>query len=863
MNRGAHLDDLDAEIRDHIDRETEDNVNRGMTPDAARDAARRKFGNVALVKEDARAVWVPSWIDQLLQDTRYALRMLRRSPVFSVVVILTLALGIGMNVAVFSVVNAVLMRPLSFPHPDRVVWAAAINPRVKDEHVTAPDFLGWQRDAKTLERLVAYDTLDARVSQGDTMVPARIVDVSNDFWELAGAQPAVGRRPAAGEAAMMLSHPFFEHWFASDPEIVGKTVMIDGRPATIAGVLPAGFHVQLPPPPAAFGLAPQPIDVYRAIVVRPPQNRRVELWFVLALLKPGVSVDTARAELATIRARVAQENPGIPAGADLTRVIPLADKLVGDARASLLILLAAVVFVLLIACANIANLLLARSSARQREIAIRSAVGAGRGRLLRQFLVESLLLAGVGGATGLLVARWALQVMLRLIPDAVPRLTETTIDGRVLAFALALSAATALLFGLAPAIALWKTNTYEVLKDGARTATATVGSLRVRALLVAGQLALTVVLLCGAGLLVKSVWRMKEYPPHFAPDRTLTMTVTFSGPEWQNDVRRIAYVGEVLRRVPSMPGVEAAGITTNASGRMRLFVEGAAPMPDADRPIVLANSVSAGYAQAIGMRMVAGRWVTDAEANPVFVINESLARRYFEGDDPIGKRIQIGGFSGGSDATFATVVGVVSDLRYTRLDATPEPEIFGDYAHWAPFAATLVVRAASNPLALASAIRPRLVEIDKSQPVSDVKTVEQVLADSIAPRRFNVFLFGTFAAAALLLALIGIYGVMSYSVAQRTHEIGVRMALGAEPRTVVRMVVRQGMAIAIAGLLLGLAAALALARVMASLLYDVTPTDPATFTVVMAALAATALAACCGPALKAARIDPLVALRYE
>jgi putative ABC transport system permease protein len=856
------LDGLDDEMRDHLDRETQDNIDRGMTPEAARAAARRKFGSVALAMEDARAVWIPVWVDQVLQDARYALRLLRRAPGFSVIVILTLALGIGMNIAVFSVVNAVLIRPLSFPHPDRVVWLTGINPRVKDEHVTAVDFLGWQRDATTLERLVAYDTYDDRLSHGGTVLPVRLAAVTDDFWELAGARPALGRRPAAGEAAVMVSHAFYEQGFASDPGIVGKTVTISGQEATIAGVLPLGFQVQLPPPPSSAALAPQEIDAYRAFVVGPPQDGRMQLLRVLALLKPGVSVSTSHAELTTIHGRVAKENPGIPADASL-RVIPLADKLVGDARASLVVLLAAVVLVLLIACANIANLMLARSSARQREIAIRAAVGAGRGRVLRQFLVESLLLAGVGGAAGLLAARWALKVMLRLIPQAVPRLTETTIDGRVLAFGLALSAATALLCGGAPAIALWRTNTYEVLKDGARTATATSGSLRVRTLLVAAELALTVVLLCGAGLLVKSVWVMREYPPGFAPDRSLTITVKFSGPEWRNaDGRRIAYVDEVLRRVPSVPGIEAAGITTNAGGRMRLFVEGGPEIPDAERPVVLHSSVSAGYARAIGMRMVAGRWLTDAEPGPVFVINESLARRDFAGEDPIGKRIRLGG-PPGSPVRYARVVGVVADLRSTKLDATPEPEIFADYAHSAPFAVTLVVRAAGDPLALASTIRSRLVEIDKTTMVSDVTTVEQVLADSIAPRRFNVFLFGTFAASALLLALIGIYGVIAYSVAQRTHEIGVRMALGAERGTVVGMVVQQGMAIAAAGLLFGLAAALALTRVMTGLLYNVTPTDPATFAVVIAALAATALAACCGPALKAARVDPLVALRYE
>jgi putative ABC transport system permease protein len=370
-------------------------------------------------------------------------------------------------------------------------------------------------------------------------------------------------------------------------------------------------------------------------------------------------------------------------------------------------------------------------------------------------------------------------------------------------------------------------------------------------------------LLCGAGLLVKSIWRLQVYPAGFAPDRTLTTTVRFYGPASRDGDRRRAFVDELLRRLPSLPGVQVAGITTNAGGRMRLFIEGAPPMADTDRPVVLHSSVSAGYAKAIGMRVVAGRWLTDAEPHAVFVINERLARRVFGGEDPIGKGIQVGGSPGGSDATFAPVVGVVADLRYTKLDATPEPEIFEDYAHAAPFAATVVVRTAGDPMTIAPAVRARLVEIDKMQEVSDVKTVEQVLADSIAPRRFNMLLFGTFAAAALLLALIGIYGVIAYSVTQRTHEIGVRMALGAERRALVRMVVKQGMGIAMAGLLLGVVAAFAVTHVMTSLLYDVTPTDPATFAVVAGMLGATAFVACWGPAVRAARVDPLVALRNE
>ncbi len=863
MSAGGPLDDLDDEIRDHLERETQGYVDRGMTPDAARDAARRKFGNIALVKEDARAVMIPVWLDQLLEDLRYALRMLRRSPGFSAVVILTLSLAIGMNTAVFSVVNAVLLRPLSFPHPERLLWLATVGTSNKDENVGSQDFLAW-RDATSLERLVAYDEFDGRVIASSITAPARIATVSDDFWGLAGARPVLGHLPTTGQSEVLLSHAFFERWFAANPEVIGKNVVVGGRTATIAGVLAPAFHVDLAPPPSVAGLPPREIEVYHTFVVRLLPNGVIQLFRVVAELKPGVSIDTARAELETIHARVRRAIPGY--SPPTLRVVPLTEKLVGDARRGLMILLAAVVLVLMVGCTNIASLLLARAGARQKELAIRTAVGAGGGRMLRQLVVESLLLAVVGGSAGLLIAQGCLRVMLRLIPQAVPRLTGATLDGHVLAFALTVSVLTALLFGVWPALSFWNTNAYDVLKDGTRTVSATARSVRVRTWLVTIELALTVVLLCSAGLLVKSLWRLTAYPSGFAPEHTLTITVQYDARGSQGtEERRREYIDEALRRLQPAAGVDAVGMTTNAGGRLRLIVEGT-PALLQDRPVVLQSSVSQGYPRAIGMRVLAGRWVTDTEPTAVFVVNESLARRYFPGEDPIDKRIQIGGPPGAAEtagATFAPIVGVVADLRYTKLETPPQPEIFGDYRHASPFTITFVARVTGDPRAVAPTLRELVVGVDKSQPVSDVRTVERVLTDSIAPRRFTVFLLGTFAGAALLLALIGIYGVIAYSVALRTREIGVRMALGAERLDVMRMVMLEGVTIAIVGLVLGVAAALAMTRVMTSLLYDVSPTDPATFAVASGVLGATALAACCAPALKAAQVDPLVALRYE
>jgi len=564
MRRRRSLDDLDEDIRDHIARETDENVGRGMTPADARDAALRKFGNVTLAKEGVRAVWIPIWFDQVLQDARYGFRMLRRNPGFSAVVILTLALGIGLNTAVFSVVNAVLVRPLSYASPERLVWIATYDDRSPMEFVTAPDFLAFREQASSLERIAAFSIGMERVTTKEEVVPARIATVSHEFWDLAGMSPALGRIPSAGEDAIVLSHAFFERAFAGDGSVVGRPVTVNERQVLVAGVLRAAFRPQLPPPPAVAQLPPGDLDGYHAMVVRAPAPNApgVQLFSVLATMKPGVTIDQTRSELETVRANQRRANPGRPAPPRL-RVVPFSEKLVGRARTPLLVLLGSVVLVLAIACANIANLLLARASARQKEVAIRTAVGAGRGRVLRQFVVESLILAMIGGAAGLLVARAGLAAMLRLIPQAVPRLSETTIDSRVLAFAFGASIATALACGIAPGIALWRTNVHDVLKDGARTATASAGGLRVRRALVAVELALAAVLLVGAALMIKSFWRMYANPPGFSPENTLLLKVSLVGAEYADKPRQVSYLNEVVRRIasvpeaPAMPGLTA------------------------------------------------------------------------------------------------------------------------------------------------------------------------------------------------------------------------------------------------------------------------------------------------------------------
>ena len=862
MNRRdrGRFEDLDADIRDHIRRETEENIHRGMAPDEAAAAARRAFGNIMLTREAVRAVWIPIWWDQCLQDIQYAFRSSRRAPWFSLVVVLTLALGIGLNTAVFSVVNAVLVRPLAYPNPERLVWVAPVDDRGEDDLVMSPDFESWREHATVLDRLVGVFTAAEPIDVGDEVVQARVAAVTDGFWDLTGASFALGGLPPVGQDGVVLPHAFFARWFHGDASVIGRPVMLNGRRNVITGVLRAGFHPQLVSPPAFVAISPGEVDVYRANVIRPASETGIQILNVMGRLKPGVTTERARSELESIREH--RQPPGQrSAGSFHLRVVPYADKLVGDARKPLIILQAAVALVLLIVCVNTANLLLVRGWARQREIAIRTAIGAGRARVLRQFFVESLLLGAVGCAAGLLLARGLTAVLLQLLPLAVPRLSETTIDLHAVAFALGACVATTVVFALVPAIAARKTNVYETLKDGARSASSSMQSVRVRSALVAIEVALTVVLLIAAGLMVKSFWHMTAYPPGFAPEHVLTMQVQFSGPRYSDPRNRRAFIDELLRRAAAAPGVEAAGVGSNGDAFMLLTIEGMPDSPPEQKPHGVLSSASEGYASALGLRVVKGRWLTDHEPTPAFVINETLGRRAFPGADPIGKRIRLP-FEDAA-TSFAQVVGVVADLRYTKLGAATEPELFLDHGHARIGRMTLTIRTSADPMSVAPSLRALLSSIDRTQPLFDVKPLDVTLADSIAPRRLMLLLLGTFALSALVLVIVGIYGVVAYAVAQRTQEIGVRIALGATRGQVVAMVVRQGIAITLAGIALGLAAAMAATRVMAALLFEVSPTDLPTFAVAIATVVVTAFGACCGPAARASLVDPLVALRCE
>ena len=867
------LDHLGDDIRDHIERETRENIDRGMSPAEARAAALRAFGNVTRAMEDTRAIWISVWLEQLLQDIRYGVRGLLRNPGFAAVVVLTLALAIGMNTAVFSLVNAILVRPLPYPDPDRLVWLGNYNRFFKAEMVASPDYVDWNEQAASFAAMAAYGTAGHTLATAAGAGQFVLAGVTPGFWEISGARPALGRLfgPADREG-VVLSDALFEREFHRDPNVVGRSVILDSRAVTVLGVLPKGFRFLLP---AGFGLATgnaQQIEGYIPNPVawqHPPRGRNVSVQLVVAKLKPGVSIERARSERAGIQARIAAQNPTFRYDPQSLRVTPLQEKLAAGARPALLVLLAAVSFVLLIACANVANLLLARGAARQKEIAIRTAIGAGKVRVIRQFLSENLALASLGGALGLLLARLAMPLIVRLAPPALPRLGETTMDTRVLLFALAATLVAGFAFGITPAVFLRRSRPYEVLKLGGRASSAGSPGLPLRRLLVSAELALALVLLTGAGLMIKSFWRMNSRPAGFDPERIVTLQVPFSGPRYRAVAGQRRFAEQLLERARQLPGVEAAGVLIQ--GQLR--GSGAAPHdPNLTSlssaqvmrlPHVTFSTVSSGFERVMGLRVVRGRWLAEIESGPAVVINESLSRELFGEGDPIGRKI---GLADNLDdpATLAPIVGVVRDLKYSRLDAPSEPEVYIPYqVSTSLLGMTVMVRTAASAADMAPAIRDAIASVDRTQPVAEVKTLEQALADSIAPRRFNLYLLGSFAASALLLALIGIYGVIAYAVALRTHEIGVRMALGAQRGQVVRLVVLEGMRLAAAGITVGLAAAFALTRLMAGLLYDVKPTDPSTYAAVAAALAATALAACCKPALQAARVDPVRALRQD
>ena len=799
-----------------------------------------------------------TWVSQAAQDARYGARMLRRTPLMTTAAIGTLALGLGLTAVVLSLVNAVLVRPLAAPDPDRLVWVAT-----RDDQspfpmamVLGPDFVDWKAHARSFDRMVAYSVSDETVAASGTAVRARIAGVTDDFWSLSGARLEYGRLATAteGTPALVVSRPFFQNVLGGDPARLAGQVTVGGRPSTIVGVLARDFRFHFPP--SSWLPDHQPIDAFSVMRVE-TSGHQMQLLNVVARLRPDMSLEQARAEIDVLRGRAARANPGRPGHSAQLILSPLSEALVGGARPGLVLLLLAVTFVLLIVCANIAGLLLGRAARRRGEMAVRTSLGATRARLARQLLAETLVLAALGTAAGLVLARWGLGAAIALVPHAIPRLAEATIDASVLAFTATIGVATACLLACGPLVPLWTTRPIEALSESGRQSTAP-RSPRLALWLAGTQIALAFVLLAGAGLLLKSLWRLHAYPAGFRPDRVLVLTVELSGPRYEEDAQRKAYATSFLEALRAVPSVRGVSLSTHGDSLTMLKVEGALPAISEEeraRATTLVTSTSAGLADVIGLETLAGRWLRDDESAPVVVINEAVARRDFAGSNPIGRQVEV------DEAGPRTIVGVVANSAFTELGVPVAPEAFVPYTDGGLFRLGGLVRTHGDPRDLAPTIRTIVSAIDRSQSVYDVMTLEQALNDSIRPRRFNTLLLGMLGGTALALALVGIYAVMALGVAERVREIGVRVALGAVRADIVRLILRRGAIAATGGTAVGLGTAVALTRWMESLLYNVSPLDPQVLLATGALVVVAALAACWIPARAAACIDPIDALR--
>jgi putative ABC transport system permease protein len=875
LHRKRLVDDLDEEIRAHIEMEERENLEAGMPPDEAHFAALRRFGNVTQTREKSREMWNWQWLETLLQDLRYGLRQLRRNPGFTAVAVLTLALGIGANTAIFSVVNAVILRPLPYPQPERLVLVYSTQtPGQRGREASYPDFLDWRTRNHVFKNMAVFRTGNFTLisDAGPEHLSAAIV--SSSLLHLLGVAPVLGRsflpgddEPGAvnGANAVILSYGFWQRRFGSRPQVVGKSINLDGHLFSVVGVAPPGFQ---------FPGRSEAVDLWTTIAVdkdgaasRMATMRGAHYLDTVARLTPEVTIPRAQAEMSAIVSGMNKEHPDIhPRG---VRIVPLLDGLVGPARMALLILLGAVGCVLLIACANVANLLLARATARQREMSIRNALGASRGRVVRQVLTESTLLSLLGGSLGLWLGLRGMDLLVRITPVDIPRLLQTGLDNRVLIFTAVVSLVTGLLFGLAPAIIGFRSDLAGSLKESGRGPSQGSHRTRTHGALVVGEIALALVLLACAGLLIQSFLGLEKADPGFDPHDILTLRL--DSPSAYSIAQQLNFFARVIDGARSLPGVRSAsgvfGLAfSEINANTGFDIEGR-KFARSDRPEANFVAVAPDYFRTLGMPRLEGRDFTERDnlqAVPVAIVNAALARRYFPGQNLIGQRIKPGISSGYGDRNpVREIVGVVGDVKVTNLAAGPEPQCYVPLAQSPLGVMTLVVRSDGDPLEMAPAVRRLVASTNKQVPVYNVRSLDQMLAQSVAQPRFITFLFGMFAALAVALAAIGLYGVISYSVSQRTHEIGIRMAIGAEKNDVLKFVVGRGLKLALSGVAVGIAGALALTRFLASILYGVTPTDPLTFVAVSLVLLAVALLACYIPARRAAKVDPMVALRYE
>jgi putative ABC transport system permease protein len=866
--------DLDEHVRSYIELLAAEKLRSGMSRTDAWRAARIEFGGAEHVKDEVRAERSGATLETTMQDVRYAVRTLVRRPGFTIVAVTALALGIGATTSIFSVVNGVLLRPLPYREPDRLV--AVLHDG--QDPVSPANYLDWKRENTVFSSMGAAEYWGGTLN-GD--IPERVqgLRITSDILTITGVRPIIGRPfgPAddspTGDPPVLLSWAFWQARFAGRSAVVGERVLVDGASYTVVGVMPRGFDF-----PMFWATGVQlwtPLALGERASSRGGQSLRV-----FARLRDGVTLDAARAQMATITATLERTFPGTNRGVTVT---PHVSMVVGDVRMALLILLGAVGFVLLIACANVAHMLMARDTARHREMTVRLALGASRRRLLRQLLTESVLLALASGAIGVVLARLGLQALVTLAGESIPRVHDIGLDPRVLAFTAAISVLTGIAFGLVPAVRVTRTEMAEALRDGARGSTESGERGRLRSVLVGSEIALALVLLTGAGLAIRSFVALRSIDPGFDPRGVLSAVVTIRGTSQAPPGRRLAFYQDVLEHVRHVPGVESASFINHLpiAGDIWGFpfrVEGRPrPLP-AEVPTAAYRVVFPGYFTVMRLPLRRGRDFADSDrlgTPSVVIVNELLARRYWPNEDAVGKRITLD--PGGDDPEWVTVIGVVKNAVRSDWAAPPEEELFlpflqsrdfleGDEAHRAYM--TLVARAACSrgrclAGSLVPAVREAVRSLDRAVPVTDVQTMSAVIDGANARPRFTLVLLATFAGVALFLATVGIYGVISYAVSRRTHEIGVRMALGATPANVVSLIIGQGMRVVLGGVVVGLAGALLVTRLMTTVVYGVRVTDPLTYGGVAALLVGVALVASYVPARRATRIDPLVAMRAD
>ncbi|HSC45347.1 MAG TPA: ABC transporter permease [Candidatus Acidoferrum sp.] len=868
LRRSRMESEMDAEMRFHVEEQAEDLERGGMDKGEALRRALMEFGGVEQAKEECRDARGVSFVEGALQDVRFGLRMLKKSPGFTITAVLTLALGIGANTAIFSVVNTVLLRPLPYKDADRLVTVWSNNrTRGYDTDLVSPlDFADWRSQSTAFEKLAA--STDVQYTMTGAGEPVMVIgySFSAEYFDVLGVRPFIGRtffaeeEQAGKNRVAVLSYGFWQRRFGADRGLVNKTITLDGERYTVVGVMPPEFKY------------PTRTELWTPLTpnAEAANDRSYRYLRVMGRLRPGASLTQARSEMNGIASRLAKEYPASNEEDDEVNLIPLRENISGDARPALLVLFCAVGMVLLIACANVANLLLARAVARQKEVAVRGTLGASRGRLVRQFLTESMLLGLSGGAIGIFLAVWCTKAMVVMFSTSIfnlnlPYLEEIPLDGWVLGFAAGGSLLTGALFGLAPAVQSSAGQTH-VLKESGRGATESIRWRRVRNGLVVAEVAMSIVLLTGAGLTLKSFASLLRGDLGFRADQVLTMRVLLPKAKYANETRRRAFQIETLERIKALPGVKSAGTVTflplTGWDGNRTVALAREAMPKEQRPSALWSSVTPEYFQAMGIPLIRGRSFNEADgpgAVGVAIISQSLGRRLApDGGDLVGQQIEVEGVKGAVE-----VVGVVGDVRHLGVTAAPAPEVYLPYAQLPAPLLCFAIRTAGKAEGLSRAAESAIWAVDKDQAVGFVMNMNELVSDSLAPERVVTMLLGGFGMLALVMAAVGIYGVMANSAEQRTHEIGIRMAIGARAGEILRMMMAQGLRMVLVGASIGVATAFGLTRFISSVLYGVRPGDPGMFAAATVLISAIALLACWVPARRAARVEPMVALRYE